>query len=559
MSQSADSLGSQTIVGLFNDRELAGITNPRIYNLKEHTLPWKFAISHCPGKWQKGPDALSRYPVSQVFAVFSDDSIPPVDSDEMLQVASISSLDHLGCVTFDDVVTAACADDHYQDLLNMVVGGFPEKRNATEPAHLREFWEVRHRLSVLDGVVLLDQRLVIPRALRKVVLERLHSANQGVTGMKFRANQCVYWPGLDASIRSHRDTCQDCIKHAPSQGKEPLILTPAPSYPFQQICADYFEISSHGYLVVADRFSGWLCIFWFRPYQRTSKKLQDTLRDLFVAYGSPEELSSDGGPQFSAGEFKNFLKLWGIKHRLSSVNYPQSNGRAEVAVKSAKRIIHNNVSADGSLNNDRAAHAILQHRNTPLPGLGLSPAQILLHRQLRDSVPAHPKHYRLHKEWIISADEREEAMSNAKQLMIDGGKELLPLELGSNVVVQEGDGKWTRTGTVVEVLPNRQYRVRMLASGRVTLRNRRFLKLYKAATPVSIRPLPSVDAPSPESAPLLESPVDTTPPVDIPDRPEPSMQVQDVPVRDSPADATPRALPRALRNLMPHNAPGLKE
>ena len=281
------------------------------------------------------------------------------------------------------------------------------KRNQTEPSHLREFWEVRDRLSVFGNVALLDQRIVIPRSLRKYVLDNLHSANQGVSGMRFRANQCVYWPGLDQSIRQHRESCHDCTAHAPSQQPEPLILSTPPAYPFQKICADYFEIGAFSYLSVVDRFSGWICVYWFRASEVTSLKLQNTLRDLFAAYGVAEELSSDGGPQFKANQFQQFLKLWGVEHRLSSVAYPQSNGRAEAAVKSAKRIIRNNVSADGSLNNDRAARAILQHRNTPIPGLNLSPAQILLHRQLRDSVPAHPSHYELHKEWVVSADERE--------------------------------------------------------------------------------------------------------------------------------------------------------
>ena len=46
-------------LGIFNDRDLGGILNPRVQNLKESTLPWHFSISHCPGKWTQGPDALS--------------------------------------------------------------------------------------------------------------------------------------------------------------------------------------------------------------------------------------------------------------------------------------------------------------------------------------------------------------------------------------------------------------------------------------------------------------------------------------------------------------------
>ena len=60
------------------------------------------------------------------------------------------------------VLIAAHANAQYQDLLHIISIGFPKRHNETEPAHLREFWEVRHRLAVFDGVALLDQRLVFP-------------------------------------------------------------------------------------------------------------------------------------------------------------------------------------------------------------------------------------------------------------------------------------------------------------------------------------------------------------------------------------------------------------
>ena len=60
-------------------------------------------------------------------------------------------------------------------------------------------------------------------------------------------------------------------------------------------------------------------------------------------------------------------------------------------------------------------------------------------------------------------------------------RNLAPLGVGSNVRVQN-KGKWDRTGLIVETLPNRQYRVKLNGSGRITLRNRRFLKLESLNT-----------------------------------------------------------------------------
>jgi len=54
-------------------------------------------------------------------------------------------------------------------------------------------------------------------------------------------------------------------------------------------------------------------------------------------FGVPEEVSSDGGPQFTSSTFDTFLKQWGIHHRIYSIGYLQSNSRAELAVRAAKQ------------------------------------------------------------------------------------------------------------------------------------------------------------------------------------------------------------------------------
>jgi len=72
-------------------------------------------------------------------------------------------------------------------------------------------------------------------------------------------------------------------------------------------------------------------------------------------------------------------------HLISSAYYPRSKGRAEVAVKQAKRLLRLNVDASGSLDNDKFLGAMLHLRNTPDSGCQVSPAEIIYGRQLRDS------------------------------------------------------------------------------------------------------------------------------------------------------------------------------
>ena len=51
---------------------------------------------------------------------------------------------------------------------------------------------------MLDGVLMLNERLVIPTALRPVILSLLPAAHQGVHRLKERAGDAVYWPNLTA-------------------------------------------------------------------------------------------------------------------------------------------------------------------------------------------------------------------------------------------------------------------------------------------------------------------------------------------------------------------------
>ena len=42
--------------------------------------------------------------------------------------------------------------------------------------------------------------------------------------------------------------------------------------------------------------------------------------------GVPRCIVSDGGTQFTSQEFKDFMKAWGIQHRVTSPTNAQSNG-----------------------------------------------------------------------------------------------------------------------------------------------------------------------------------------------------------------------------------------
>ena len=70
----------------------------------------------------------------------------------------------------------------------------------------------------------------------------------------------------------------------------------------------------------------------------TTATVAKALKKMFSRYGVPDTVMSDNRPQFSSSEFAAFARRWGFDHITSSPHYPQSNGKAENAVKTVKRL-----------------------------------------------------------------------------------------------------------------------------------------------------------------------------------------------------------------------------
>ena len=576
------------LLGILNNRDLGSIKNPRIRRIKEHTLDYKFEIKHCPGKLHVGADALSRYPVRS--SNDTTDEISEVCEDQLGSIVdhainSITGIADTGnepkfptALTLEKVQLACLQDTDYQELHTLVTSGFPSQR-ASVPDHAKTYWPFAQKdlLTTYESIVLYQERLVIPKSLRTYVIQILHSAHQGCTGMISRASTSFYWPGMRKSILSYQTNCRLCSEIAPSQAREPLSLTTLPERPFQIICSDIFQLKGHYYLTVVDRFSGFLHIFYSKD-PPTHKFLQTHLRDIFVRYGRPDQIDTDGGPQYQSHDFQEFLRTWGVKHRLSSPYYPQSNGRAELAVKTARRLLSTNVANDGTINNDKVACAVLQYHNTPLQGSPMSPAQLLFGRTLVDFLPTNPKAYQLHPHWAeqvaITQQNRSLHHQGITQRYNFGTRTLSPLTVGQRVVIQNHSTKrWDRSGVIKEVLPHRKYKLQLNDTGNITFRNRRFLKLrdHNFTTSDSGPYSGPISGPTPPRRGTAFGDINNVPPVvegeDEPQQPPPLLEdrTNNEPQQPSSSRIDPdtRASgtrePLALRRLRPHNHQGLSE
>ena len=251
--------------------------------------------------------------------------------------------------------------------------GWPDK-HSIDPV-TKPYWESRGELTFGEGLLLCGGRIVVPAGKQSETLEKLHRGHQGIQRCRLRAQMSVWWPGISSQIREFVNQCSECSKQA-QQSKEPLISTQLPEYPWQKAATDLFVLGGKTYLLVVDYYSRFPEVIQLNT--TTSESIIRGLKSVFARHGIPEILISDNGPQYSSSEFAQFSESYGFAHLTSSPHYPQSNGHAERAVKTVKKLLKE--TSDQYL-------ALLSYRSTPLPWCGLSPAELSQGRRLRTDIP----------------------------------------------------------------------------------------------------------------------------------------------------------------------------
>ena len=469
------------LVPIFNSYTLDMIENPRLLRLLLKSRRFQFSAHWRRGKEHFIADALSRYPVEH-----PDGNENNEESGKLFNLSVQHGKDDSGSPILPDMkhdrLLQAAADDHeYQALLNVIEHGFPSDQSAL-PNMLRPYWQIRDQLSMERGIVLRGHRIVVPRPLRRKVLNDLHASHQGQVRTKRRARQTVYWPHICNDIDNMVRNCSECRKRLPSLPKEPMLPEAVPDLPFQSVGADLFSCEGYQFLVYVDRLSGWPCVAKMGRSANT-KDVIKPIRRWFADVGVPQILRTDGGPQFASRQFEEFCRRWQVTHQRSTPHYPQSNGLAEAAVKTIKQLLYK-TAKDGDLDLDSFQRGLLELRNTP--GLdGRSPAQILYGRPISSFVMAN--HRAFLPSYQVEADKadlaRSVALEKSRNHYDQSAHRLSNIPIGSTVDVQDHrTGLWKSTGIVVAIGRNRDYIVK-LPSGRAYWRNRRFLRPYVPSVP----------------------------------------------------------------------------
>ena len=178
----------------------------------------------------------------------------------------------------------------------------------------------------------------------------LREVHEGICGNHIGARtlagkvlrQGYYWPTILKDATDLVKKCRICQEHAKISRlpSEPLTSITSP-WPFQQWGLDILGPLPIGkgqckFIIVAvDYFTKWAEV---EPLATiTEQKIRNFVwRAVICRFGIPRALVSENGKQFDNAKFRDFCAELGIKNYYSSPAHPQSNGRAEVTIRTLK-------------------------------------------------------------------------------------------------------------------------------------------------------------------------------------------------------------------------------
>ena len=330
---------------------------------------------------------------------------------------------------------------------------------------IQPYWTFREELTIEDGLILKDTRIVVPTTKQAELLKLIHEGHLGLTKCKLRARETVYWPGLNDQLEKLVLNCQWCFKYLQSKCKQPWQMSlgqEIPAFPWTKIATDIFHFGGDAYPLLVDYTKRYPIIH--KLNSMTAQHVVGHLEVIFSEYGWVNTIVSDNGSCYVAEAFTKTMQEYRVNHITSSPYYPQSNELAEKFVQTVKNLFCKAKEEGADL-----YKAPLIYCNMPLTNNLQSPMQILQNRVARSQLP-------------MCNSARRQLGLEAEKGRTKTKNENLPLHdlyIGQDVMMQDPTSKqWSPAVITKPCTEPRGYQVS--TSDNVTYRKMQVhLKMYK--------------------------------------------------------------------------------
>ena len=357
-------------------------TRPRNLRVDRHRtklLPYRYTVIYEAG--ESSPcDYGSRHPPDHS-PTKQDEEDWSIEDDTDIHVNRIitDSLPH--AITRDELKVESKKDQSICQLTASIGKG-----HCPDSTELAPYRQVFTELWAIDGILMRNDQIVIPKSLRARVVESAHQGHQHVEKTMKLLRQTCWFPQMHKAVSEFVKSCIAC--NAASVHNPPVPLEPnfLPEGPWQKLHGDFKgPIAGSYYLhIIIDQYSKYpeVDVLTSTSFQ----KLKPVLDRIFSTHGVPETLTTDNGPPYSSDAMSEYSKHMGFQLTPVTPDDPQSNGFAENFVKQMCKLVHTAV-AEKKDPRAEVHNYLLHYRATPHSTTEYSPAELLFGRRIKTKLP----------------------------------------------------------------------------------------------------------------------------------------------------------------------------
>lgn len=186
------------------------VPSAKLQRMRIKLLNFNVKVEYMPGKDLHIADYLSRY--------YENTNRSEEDTTITEAVLSINASDE----RVESFRNETEKDKILKQVKLFCIKGWP-KDDSKLRDEIKFYFNLRNEILIDKDILFYGTRMIVPQKMRNEMIQQLHESHQGIEKMRKRANEMLYWPGINRDIVNIASSCQLCQSYQSKNRKEPLI------------------------------------------------------------------------------------------------------------------------------------------------------------------------------------------------------------------------------------------------------------------------------------------------------------------------------------------------